>query len=89
MRNLLTALGANRNYEISGEKFSGHIANFFNSWQANFPRSQAYKHSFAQEFCPYVCCRALRWQNSSIEIGFLFSEQREIALPGSCEAKRA
>jgi uncharacterized membrane protein len=31
----------------------------------------------------------LRWQNSSIKIGFLFSEQREIALPGSREAKRA
>jgi len=70
-------------------KFSGYIANFFNSWQANFSRSQAYKNSFAQEFCPYVRYRALHWQNSSIEIAFLFSEQREIALPGSREAKRA
>jgi hypothetical protein len=44
----------------------------------------------AQEFCLYVRSRALRWQNSSIEIGFLFSERREIARRITrSEAKRA
>jgi hypothetical protein len=87
MRNLLTAFDANRNHEMRRKIFLPRLQTFSTAHE-NFPRSQAYKNLFAQVILSYVRYRALRRQNSSIEIGFLFSEQREIALPGSCAARR-
>jgi hypothetical protein len=58
MRNLLTAFGASRNHGMRTKISPGQISNFFNSWHANFSRSQAHKNLFAQEFRPCVRYRA-------------------------------
>jgi hypothetical protein len=84
MRNLLTAFGANRNYEMRRKNFLGTLQIFSTAGRQIFLDGRSTK-TCSQGFCPYVRYRALRWQNSSIEIGFLFSEPP----PGSPEAKRA
>jgi len=89
MRNPLTAFGANRNYQIRGENFLGRLQTFSTAGRQIFLDRKPTKTRLRRNFVLMYATVLLRWQNSSIEIGFLFSEQREIALPGSREAKRA
>ena len=50
MRNLLTALGAPTQSHGAQEVFLSQMANFFNSSQINFPRSQVHNALPAHEF---------------------------------------
>jgi hypothetical protein len=88
MRNLLTALDANRNHEMRRRIFLPRLQTF-QQLAGKFSSIAGPQKLVCARILSYVRCRALRRQNSSIEIGFLFSEQREIALPGSREATRA
>jgi hypothetical protein len=72
MRNLLTAFDANRNHEMRRKIFCLHCK-LFQQLAGKFFSIAGLQKLVCARICPVYATVRCAWQNSSIEIGFLFS----------------